>query len=386
MGRTPPRNRKPPEVPEPEGAEELPPARDGRPIGIKDIAKALGISIGTVDRALHSRGGINPITKDRVLKMARTMGYRPNLAARYLKAPRQMRLSINLPAQIASFFDAVRSGIRNASTPFEPAIHLCFRTHPALGEGDVALFQQALEDGSKGIMIAPGHPAQLKPWISKAAEKGIPVVCVATDAPGTERLTSVSADPFTSGAIVGELLCRMIPGSGTAAVLTGDLSTFDHSEKLRGFRNSLASLGGGLAVSSVLESHDDETAAYNETRKLVSRDRQLKAIYVSTANSISVLRALEETDPERRIAVITTDLFPELVPFLQSGRILATINQRPEAQGRIAFESLYSFLVEGEYPPSRVKLNPHIVMRSNLDLFLERMPGESEWNGQEQVS
>jgi len=49
-------------------------SRDGRPIGIKDIAKALGISIGTVDRAIHSRGGINPINKDRVLKIAQTLG------------------------------------------------------------------------------------------------------------------------------------------------------------------------------------------------------------------------------------------------------------------------------------------------------------------------
>src|SRR5207245_3623941 len=78
-------------------------SRDGRPVGIKDIAKALGISIGTVDRAIHSRGGINAITKERVLKMAQNLGYRPNLAARYLKAPRQVRVSANLPARIGSF-------------------------------------------------------------------------------------------------------------------------------------------------------------------------------------------------------------------------------------------------------------------------------------------
>ena len=47
-------------------------AQVGRPVGIKDIAKALGISIGTVDRAIHSRGGISPITKERVLKMSQT--------------------------------------------------------------------------------------------------------------------------------------------------------------------------------------------------------------------------------------------------------------------------------------------------------------------------
>ena len=63
-----------------------PTSQVGRPAGIKDIAKALGISIGTVDRAIHSRGGINPITKERVLKMAQTLRYKPNLAARYLES------------------------------------------------------------------------------------------------------------------------------------------------------------------------------------------------------------------------------------------------------------------------------------------------------------
>jgi LacI family transcriptional regulator len=360
-------------------------SRDGRPVGIKDIARALGISIGTVDRAIHGRVGINAITKERVLKMAQNLGYKPNLAARYLKAPRQVRVSVNLPARIGSFFDAVRAGIRDASSPFQAGVDLHFRTHPALGEGDEELFREALDDGSKGIIIAPGHPAQLKVWIRRAAQRRIPVVCVSTDAPSTERLTAVSADPFISGAIVGELLHLMVRDSGTVGVFTGDLSTIDHSEKLRGFKHSLGSLNGSLAVSGVIETHDDETTAYNQTRKLLASDRSLKAIYVSTANSITVIQALEELDPERRIAVVTTDLFPQLVPFLKSGRVLATIYQRPETQGRMAFEALHHFLVEGKCPPHRIKLNPHIVMRSNLELFLGRIPTPAEQNNHARV-
>jgi len=348
-------------------------SRDSRPAGIKDIARALGISIGTVDRAIHGRGGINAITKERVLKMAQTLGYRPNLAARYLKAPRQIRVSVNLPARIGSFFDAVRAGIRDASSPFQAGVDIHFRTHPALGEGDEELFREALEDNSTGIIIAPGHPAQLKIWIRRAARRRIPVVCVSTDAPGTERLTAVSADPFVSGAMVAEFLHLTVRGPGTVGVFTGDLSTIDHSEKVRGFKQSLSSVNGSLVMSEVIETHDDEAAAYEQTRKLLARNRSLKAIYVSTANSITTIRALEELDPERRIAIVTTDLFPQLVPYLKSGRILATIYQRPEAQGRMAFEALYNFLAEGKCPPQRIKLNPHIVMRSNLELFLDRI-------------
>jgi LacI family transcriptional regulator len=140
-----------------------------------------------------------------------------------------------------------------------------------------------------------------------------------------------------------------------------------------------------LAVSGVIETHDDETMAYNQTRKLLARDRSLKAIYVSTANSITVIQALEELDPERRIAVVTTDLFPQLVPFLKSGRVLATIYQRPETQGRMAFEALHHFLVEGKCPPQRIKLNPHIVMRSNLELFLGRIPPPAGQNNHAHV-
>lgn len=361
-------------------------SRDGRAVGIKDIARSLGISIGTVDRAIHGRGGINAITKERVLKMAQTLGYKPNLAARYLKAPRQIRVSVNLPARIASFFDAVRSGIRDASSPFQAGVDLQFRTHPALGEGDEELFREALDDSSKGIIIAPGHPGQLKVWIRRAAQRRIPVVCVSTDAPGTERLTAVSADPFVSGAMVAEFLHLTVREPGTVGVFTGDLSTIDHSEKVRGFKQSLNSLNGSLGLSGVIETHDDESAAYNQTRKLLARDHSLKALYVSTANSVTVIQALEELDPERRIAVVTTDLFAQLVPFLRSGRILATIYQRPEAQGRMAFEALYKFLAEGKCPPHQIKLNPHIVMRSNLELFVDRISASAPQNNHARVS
>jgi len=85
-----------------------------RSAGIKDIALALGVSIGTVDRALHARPGINAMTRARVLKMAQTLGYRPNFAARHLKLNRKLRISVHLPREIASFFDALREGIEEA--------------------------------------------------------------------------------------------------------------------------------------------------------------------------------------------------------------------------------------------------------------------------------
>jgi LacI family transcriptional regulator len=346
------------------------------PIGIKEIAKVLGVSIGTVDRALHQRPGINPMTRAKVLKMAQTMGYRPNLAARFLKSRRALRISVQLPSEIAIFFDALRDGIREAAMPFGPAVQIDFVSYPHLGEGDGRVFSDALDQGTQGMIIAPGEPAAMKPLIRKAARRNVPVVCVATDAPGTERLTAVTACPYTNGAIVGELISRIVHAPAKVLVVTGSLATEDHADKLEGFRSTLKI--GGLDIAGIIEAHDDQKLAYGETSALLAQNPDIGGVYVSTANSPPVLQAIEESGRAGRIAVITTDLFPSLVPLIRSGRILATIHQRPLTQGRLAFQALYQFLVEGKCPLPRIRVAPHIVMNSNLDLFLEQCALETE--------
>ena len=51
---------------------------------IKELAKACGVSEGTVDRAVNNRSGIKESTKKRILDMAEQMDYRPNHLAKSL--------------------------------------------------------------------------------------------------------------------------------------------------------------------------------------------------------------------------------------------------------------------------------------------------------------
>ncbi len=349
-----------------------------RPVGIKDIAHALGVSTGTVDRALHAKPGINPMTRARVLRMAESLGYRPNLAARYLKSHKHLRISVQLPQEIALFWDSLRDGIRDAAAPFAPALQVDFRSYPRLGEGDTPLFEQAMREGTNGLIIAPGNPATLRSCIRKAARRDVPVICVVTDAPGTERLTAVSADPFTVGAVAGELLSRYLPGGGRIAFFTGWLGTQDHAEKLRGFESSLKTSRGPVYLGPVVEAHDDPREGYRRALKLLRGHRDLKGIYVSTVNSLPVLQAAEQEGRLRNLAIVTTDLFPELVEWIRAGKVAATMYQRPLTQGRLALQALYHYLIDGTCPPPRIAVAPHVVMRSNLNLFLERLPVDSD--------
>src|SRR4030095_10069927 len=150
-------------------------------VGIKDIARALGISTGTVDRALHAKPGVNPATRARVLSMADELGYPRSLAAVYLKSRRHLRISVHLPREIALFWDSLRESIREAAAPFAPHLHVDFATYPGLGDGDIPLFEKALREGTNGLIVTPGNPGALRPYIDDAARQNIPVVCVVTD-------------------------------------------------------------------------------------------------------------------------------------------------------------------------------------------------------------
>lgn len=348
------------------------------PVGIKDIARALGISTGTVDRALHGKPDVSAETRARVLRMAETLRYRPNLAARFLQSSKQLRVSVQLPRKIALFWDSLREGIREAAAPFAPALHVEFRSYPSLGEGDIPLFDESLHDGTNGLIIAPGNPVSLTPYLRKAAKQNIPVVCVVTDAAEDLRLTSVSANPVTVGAVAGELLARFLPGGGEVAFFTGWLAMQEHADKLRGFESSLKTIGPGLALGPIVEAHDDEREGHRRALAVLRESPNLKGIYVSTANSLPVLRAAEEAGRLATLTVVTTDLFPELVEWIRAGKVAATVYQRPVNQGRLALQSLYQFLLHGTRPASRLRVVPHLVMRSNLDSFLDRLPVDLE--------
>lgn len=342
-----------------------------------DIADALGISIGTVHRALHDHPGVSPMTKTRVLLMAKTLRYRPNLAARYLSQKRQLRISINTLKGTTSFWDEVRAGIEEEAKSSGMKVELEYRTYPGIGDGEEAAFEAAMEAKVDGMIMFPSRPGDLRRSMRRAARSRIPVVCVATDAPDTGRLAVVSIDTMVSGSLAADMLGRILKGSGKVAVTLSDLAITEHAEKVNAFKNTLRSFYPEMLLQEPIEDHDIESEAYDKCEKLFRAHPDLAGVYVTTEASIPALNAARDAGVLEKLTIITTDLFPALVQEIRSGAVTATIYQRPRTQGLMAFRVLHEFLVEGDCPSFQVTLAPHLVMRGNLDFFLRRISSES---------
>jgi len=341
-----------------------------KPPSIKDIAQSLGVSIGTVDRALHDRADVSAKTRTRVLKKSQQLGYRPNYAARALKLNRRLRIGVYFPQQIASFFDPLRAGVQAAAdSAMGVKVELVFRSFPSLGNGDKELIVADSKQHFDGVLITPGNPKRLESVLNAWAQKGVAVVCVASDAPQSKRLACVTVDAYASGAIAAELFSRTIRKAGSLATMVGELSTLDHAEKLRGFAVTVATLAPHLELLPTFESHEQPEKAYQYARELIAHKPRPRGIYLSTANSLPVLRAIREQDLIGKVQVIATDLFPDLIPCIERGETLATLDQRPYSQGKIALNALLNYLMDGVVPPAITRLAPNIILRSNLQLF-----------------
>jgi LacI family transcriptional regulator len=347
--------------------------------GIHKIARLAGVSIGTVDRALHGRTGISAATRKRVLSIVRRLHYRPNPAARILAVGRpHFRIGVCIPKEIHFFYDQMRAGIFDeARRAHGLGVEIVYRPVRNLGEHEDRQVAALMNEKVNAIIVTPGDSRAVTPAINKAERAGIRVICVTTDAARSRRSSVVCVDPELSGRLAAELMAKLVPPRSQAAMLTGMLAAEEHRLKAKGFRDGFArDCPNGRAVA-VVEAHESDSESYRKTRRLLAEYPALAGIYVSTVNSLPVCRALEDARRAAGVQLITTDVFPEMLPYFDHDTIRASIYQDPYLQGQTAVRLLVDHWLHSTPLPKSHFLNPAIVLRTNLHLFREAQKSES---------
>ena len=145
---------------------------------IKDIAKACGVSVATVSKALNGHNDISQATKEKVREAARQIGYMPNSAARALKTNRTYNLGV-------LFVDEAQSGLTHE---FFAAVLDSFKRH-AEGRGyDITFINHN---------IGHGHSSYLEHCRYRGVD-GVIAACIKFDDPEVIELACRSSQSTMS--------------------------------------------------------------------------------------------------------------------------------------------------------------------------------------------
>ena len=83
------------------------------PTTLRDIARACGVSVSTVSRALANNPAIAEKTRVAIQATAKKLDYRPNAQARALKNSRTDAIGVVVPSLINPFFSAMTAAIED---------------------------------------------------------------------------------------------------------------------------------------------------------------------------------------------------------------------------------------------------------------------------------
>ncbi|MEX1239322.1 MAG: substrate-binding domain-containing protein [Cyclobacteriaceae bacterium] len=346
-------------------------------IRIKDIAQLSGVSVGTVDRVLHSRGRVSEQALKKVLTVLDQIDYKPNVIARTLGSNKTYTIAVLIPDPAQDpYWASTKDGIDEAQTEWlrygVNVVPYFFNLYEKNSFKEVA--EAITVDNPDGILIAPIFYNETLPYFNRFQSIGIPYVLFNTNIEHVNALSFIGQDLFQSGKVGGELMHLALRGhEGVLAVLhiNEDLGNSIHlAEKERGFRQYFLEGGHDNFEIRTLNLYNPSEVSLGEQLKELLKESDLKGIFVSTSKGTYQTAVFLERYRKTEVKLIGYDMLKENIRYMQKGVINFLIHQNPSRQAYLGIHHLVSHLILKKQTPPRELLPLEIISPQNINSYL----------------
>jgi LacI family transcriptional regulator len=331
-------------------------------VGVKEVARAAGVSVGTVSNVLNRPEVVRHETRFRVQAEMARLGFVRDESARQLRQGRSRTLAYVFLDATNPFFTDVARGAEAAAEQAGLALYLCNSNGDAGREDrylDLLHQQRVL-----GILITALDYAN--PRLQTLPEQGTPVVLVDHPADIQSAWCSVAVDDRLGGEVAVAHLLEQ--GHERIAFAGGPFTLPQISDRLEGARRAMAVAGRPEDDVVVLETDATTFAAGRQAaERLIGLPASRRPTAVFCANDMVALGALQQctlagVDVPSDVAIVGYDD----IEFATAAAVpLTSVRQPRDKLGRTATELLIAETTEDEHEHRGVTFVPELMVRAS---------------------
>ena len=197
-----------------------------------------------------------------------------------------------------------------------------------------------LNQGVKGLVVAPLDSAAIEAGLDQAERKGVPVVAVDVAPDKGKVAMVVRADNEAYGEKACDYLGKHIT-SGKVVQIMGDLASVNGRDRSEAFRACVKKNFPKLKVLEIPAKWESDTAA-SKLDTLLNANPDIKGIYLQAggvylAPTLQTLKSkgiLKKAGQSGHITIVSNDGIPQEFDAIRKGEIDATVSQPADAYAK----------------------------------------------------
>lgn len=327
---------------------------------IKDIAKAAGVSITTVSRALNGYSDVNEKTREKIMQIAQELNYSPNTLARGLVMNKSKTIGLlvsglNRESEKDQITFSILSGINEAVSEQEYDLVL-FSTN-STKQREKTYTQLCRERRVDGVIIQGIKTDD--PYLNEVVESDLP--CVLIDIPiQSEHVGNVTTDNVKGARKAVQHLIEL--GHKHIAMVNGHSKAFVSQRRKEGYISAMEAANLPVQNEWIVNGSFEEKSAKDAALRLLADNKEITAVFcASDLMALGVMRAAKELGipiPEE-LSIVGYD---DILLASYTSPPLTTIAQNFFQLGFQASNLLINIL-EGKTEPQVITMGTKLMVR-----------------------
>ncbi len=341
-------------------------------MGIKQIAKLANVSIGTIDRVLHKRGGVSKETEEKILKIIKETGYQKNMMASRLKlaSVKKIKFAVIFPETTDkySYWKLPKKGISKAVDELkELGVKVNYYEFAGSSASFKKASQQVFLKNYDAIVTVPFFKKECNALLKNAKSRNIPVVFLDTEIKLKNPAHFIRQNSHVAGMVAGRLLHGLVGNEGKyfiVNIINDQGIQVNNKQREDGFRAFFKSIGQNVDIKTINHLLNDSFKATPEMQSW-NNDTHLKGVFVTNSRAHRLPEILKQYKVQNTF-IIGFDLNKKNLEYLKNNQINFLINQQPKYQGYVAIKSLFNFLTMQDDSDLHLDIPVEIIVKEHL--------------------